>query len=234
MTELTSEHLEALRQLDTCTVANAIETFDVRPRNEGFMSPKIRCIFPDLGRVIGYAATGVIAADAPATAYMNVSRTAWFDEVLNVPGPRIAVLHDLDYPNPVGSFWGEVQTNIHKALGAVGTVTDGGVRDLDEMRGLGFHAYASEVLVSHANVHLVDVGVPVTVGGLTVNPGDLIMGDKHGVVSIPREIAADVPAAAAEIGERERITIELCQSPDFTVEKLKARILATTEKKPDH
>lgn len=234
MAELTAENLEALRQLDTCTVANAIETFDVRPWNEGFMSPKIRSIFPDMGRMIGYAATAVIAADKLATEHMSVSRTVHFDEVLKVPGPRVAVIQDLDYPNPVGSFWGEVQSNIHKALGCVGTVTDGGVRDLDEMRELGFNAYASEVLVSHAYVHLVDVGVPVTVGGLTVNPGDLLMGDKHGVVSIPHEVAAEVPAAAAAIGERERVTIDLCQSPDFTVEKLKARILATTEKKPDH
>ena len=98
----------------------------------------------------------------------------------------------------------------------------------------GFFAFASEVLVSHAYIHLVDVSVPVTVGGLTVSPGDIIMGDKHGVVSIPKEIAADVPAAAAAVAERERVTIELCQSPEFTVEKLKARILATTEKKPDH
>ena len=88
-------------------------------------------------------------------------------------------MHDLDYPNPVGSFWGEVQSNIHNRLGCVGTVTDGGVRDLDEMRAAGFFAFASEVLVSHAYVHLVDVSVPVTVGGLTVHPGDIVMGDQH-------------------------------------------------------
>lgn len=234
MAELTAENLEALRQLDTCTVANAIETFDVRPWNEGFMAPEIRSVFPGMGRMIGYAATAVIAADKPATTHMSVSRTDWFDEVVAVPGPRVAVIHDLDYPNPIGSFWGEVQSNVHKALGCVGTVTDGGVRDLDEMQELGFNAFARDVLVSHAYVHMVDISVPVTIGGLTVNPGDLLMGDKHGVVSIPHEIAAEVPLAAAAIGERERVTIELCQSPDFTVEKLKARILASTEKTPDH
>ena len=234
MEELTSNDIEAIRKLDTCTVANAIETFDVRPWNEGFASPEIRSVFPDMGRMIGYAATAVMVASSQATTQMNVSRTDWFDEILNVPGPRVAVIHDLDSPNPVGSFWGEVQSNVHKALGCVGTITDGGVRDLDEMRELGFNAFSRDVLVSHAYVHLVDIGVPVTIGGLKVNPGDLVMGDKHGVVSIPIEIASKVPAAAADIAERERLTIDLCQSPDFTVEKLKARILATTEKKPDH
>ena len=89
MANVTAEHLEALRQMDTCTVANAVETFEVRPRNEGFMSPKIRCIFPDMGRMIGYAVTAVIAAEEPATTHMNVPRADWFDEVMRVPEPRV-------------------------------------------------------------------------------------------------------------------------------------------------
>ena len=224
MTQVTPEHLAALRQIPSCAIANAIETFNIRPRNEGFMSARVRCMFPDMGGMIGYAVTAVIAAEKPPTSHMNVPRTLWFDEVLRVPEPRVVVMHDLDYPNPVGSFWGEVQSNIHKALGCVGTVTDGGVRDLDEMQQAGFHAFASEVLVSHAYVHLVDVNVPVTVGGLTVNPGDILMGDKHGVISIPVEVAADIPAAAQTVEERERTIIDLCRSPDFTLEKLKALI----------
>jgi len=131
------------------------------------------------------------------------------------------VLHDLDYPEPAGSFWGEVQSNIHTALGCVGTVTDGGVRDLDEMHGLGFHAFAGEVLVSHAYVHLVEASIPVKVGGLVVKPGDILLGDKHGIISIPPEIAGEIPAAAAKVAERERRIINLCQSPDFELEKLK-------------
>ena len=112
------------------------------------------------------------------------------------------VLQDLDAPNPVGSFWGEVQSNVHKALGCVGTVTDGGVRDLDEMRALNFRAFASQPLVSHAYVHLVDASVPVTVGGLTVNTGDLILGDQHGVTNIPMDIAAEVPAEVRRLEAR--------------------------------
>ena len=221
MPEVTRNHLEALRQMQSCAIANAIETFDVRPRNEGFTSPKVRCMFPELGGMIGYAVTAVIAADMPPTPHMNVPRADWFDEVLRVPEPRVVVMHDLDHLSPVGSFWGEVQSNVHRALGCVGTVTDGGIRDLDEMRRTGFFAFASDVLVSHAYIHLVDVSVPVTVGGLTVSPGDIIMGDKHGVVSIPKEVAADIPAAAKAVEERERAIIEHCLSPEFSLDKLK-------------
>ena len=222
MTDVSPEQLEALRRMQSCAIANAIETFDVRPRNEGFMLPGIRSIFPDMGGMIGYAVTAVIAADKSPTPRTNVSRREGFDEVLKVPEPRVVVMHDLDYPNVIGSFWGEVQATVHSRLGCAGTVTDGGVRDLDEMRARGFNAFASQVLVSHAYVHIVDIGVSVNVGGLTVTPGDIIMGDKHGVIGIPREIAAEVPAAAARVEAKERAIIDLCSSPDFTLDKLKA------------
>ena len=224
MASVTQDQLEALRQMQSCAIANAIETFEVRPRNQGFMSPEVRCMFPDMGGMIGYAVTAVIAAKDPPSSHMNVPRPDWFDEVLKIPEPRVLVIHDLDSPNPVGSFWGEVQSNIHKALGCVGTVTDGGVRDVDEMREAGFLAFAAEVLVSHANIHLVDVNVPVTVGGLKVSPGDIIMGDKHGVISIPNEVAGSIPAAAAVVEARERQIIDLCRSPQFSLDKLKALI----------
>ena len=224
MPNLTPELLEELRQIPTCSVANAVETFDVMPRTDGFMLPAIKSIFPEMGHMIGYAVTGVITADMPPSGNMNVSRLDWVDTILSVPEPRVLVLKDLDHPNVIGSFWGEVQANIHGALGCVGTVTDGGVRDLDEMRELGFNAFATDVLVSHAYVHLIDVGVPVTIGGLKVNMGDIILGDQHGVMSIPHDIAADIPAAVKRVEDREREMISLCQSEDFTVEKLKDQL----------
>ena len=222
MTDVTGEQLEALGQIQSCAIANAIETFDIKSRSEGFMMPAIRSIFPDMGNMIGYAVTAVISAEKPPTQRMNVSRPEWFDEILKIPEPRVVVMQDLDYPNVIGSFWGEVQANIHTRLGCVGTVTDGGVRDLDEMRAKGFNAFATEVLVSHAYVHIVDANVPVTVGGLTVTPGDIIMGDKHGVISIPKEIVAEVPAAVQAVEARERTIIDLCNSGDFTLEQLKS------------
>ena len=221
MADIGPELLETLRTMQSCTIANALETFNIQPRNKGFMSPRVRCIFPGLGGMIGFAVTAVICADKPPTPRMNVPRPEWFDEVLKIPSPRVVVMQDLD-PEPVGSFWGEVQSNVHTALGCVGTVTNGGVRDLDEMQEARFHAFASEVLVSHAYVHLVDANVPVTVGGLTVNPGDLIMGDQHGVIAIPADLAAEIPAAVQKLEAAERTIIDLCRSPDFTVDKLKA------------
>lgn len=224
MPNLSPELLEELRQIPTCSVANAVETFDVMPRTDGFMLPAIKSVFPEMGHMIGYAVTGVITAEMPPSGNMNVSRLDWVDTILSVPEPRVLVLKDLDYPNVVGSFWGEVQANIHGALGCVGTVTDGGVRDLDEMRELGFNAFATDVLVSHAYVHLIDVGVPVTIGGLNVNMGDIILGDQHGAMSIPHDIAADIPAAVKRVEDREREMISLCQSEGFTVEKLKDQL----------
>ena len=213
--------LETLRKIPSCSIANAIETFNYQPRNQGFMGPEIKSIFPNMGHMIGYAVTAKIVADAPPSGHMNVSRTEWVDEIMRIPAPRVLVLEDLDYPNPIGSFWGEVQANLHRALGAVGTVTNGGVRDLDEMQEAGFFAFASCVLVSHAYVHITDVGVPVKVGGLTVNPGDIIQGDQHGVIAVPRDLAADVPDAVKRVEDNEQELIGYANSKGFSVEGLK-------------
>lgn len=227
---LTLEELEALKQINTPTISNAIETFKVRPRNQGFMSPEVKCIFPELGVMVGYACTARIMADQPAPpappapSGKYVSRTDYWDYILSIPTPRVVVIQDLDQPPAVGSFWGEVNGNIHKALGCIGTVTNGGVRDLDEVKEMRFHFFASAPIVSHAYVHLVDYGTPVKVGGVIVNSGDLVHADKHGVIVIPKEIAKDVAKAAADVERNEKPIINLCQSPDFTVEKLKALV----------
>ncbi len=221
MADLTRQQLDTLGKIQTCAVANAIETFDVMPRNQGFMRPAVKSIFPGLGSMIGYAVTGVISAKTPPTSHMRIPRTEWVDYVLSIPEPRVIVLQDLDYPDVLGSFWGEVQSNVHQALGCVGTVTDGGVRDLDEMKEAGFFAFATEVLVSHAYVHIVEYGVPVTIGGLTVNPGDIVMGDQHGVLTVPKDIAADIPKAVEEVEKGERRIIDFCRSSSFTPEGLK-------------
>ena len=215
---LNAAELEALRRWPTCAIANAIELFDIRPRNEGFMLPEIKCAFPDLGPMIGYAVTGVITAYSPEG--RRVQPPDWWKEIQKIPEPRVVVLHDIDRP-VVGSFWGEVQANIHKALGCAGTVTDGSVRDLDEVKEAGFQFFSSCISVSHAYVHLVEVGIPVKVGGLVVKSGDLILGDKHGVISIPLEIAKDVPKAAQLVEDWERRVINFCKSKKFTTEGLK-------------
>lgn len=220
---LSREELESLRRWSTCAISNGIELFNIRPRNEGFMLPEIKCVFPELGAMVGYAVTAVISADSPEG--RRIQPSDWWEMILKIPEPRVVVIHDIDHP-VVGSFWGEVNANIHRALGCVGTVTDSSVRDLDEVREMGFHFFSSCVTVSHAYVHLVEIGIPVKVGGLVVKPGDLILGDKHGVISIPLEIARDVPKAAQVVEEWERPVINYCKSKGFTIEGLKERYMS--------
>jgi 4-hydroxy-4-methyl-2-oxoglutarate aldolase len=219
---LSSSQIDALRKITSPSVANAVETFKVRPREEGNVSSQIRALFPALPPMVGYAVTALIRSERGPIEGHRASVFGWWDYVLSIPAPRVIVVHDLDDPRGQGAQWGEVQANIHKALGCVGVVTDGSVRDLEEVRGLGFQFCAAHVSVSHANVHMVDFGIPVKVGGVWVKPGDLIHGDQHGVVTIPHEIAGQIPEAIAKVEADERRIISVCQSSDFTAEKLKA------------
>jgi regulator of RNase E activity RraA len=220
MTSLTSlppEVLEALRRYDTPTLANTVETFEIRPRDQGFASWEIRCMFPEMEPMVGYAATATIRARGANTAG---NHAVLYEHAQAVPGPSVAVIQDLDEPPGAGALWGEVQSNIFKALGCAGCVTDGCVRDLEEVRRLGFHFFAGSVGVSHAYVRVESVATPVTVGGLEVSPGDLLHGDRHGVLLVPREIAADLPAAADKLIAREQELIGWVQSPDFSYDRL--------------
>lgn len=221
MEPLSTNEIEALRRWPTPAIANAIETFDVRPNGEGFML-RLHCVFPDLGPMVGYAATATLRAAVPGGADAARTMVSHWRNVAAQPSPRVAVIQDLDDPPAFGSFWGEVNANVHRALGCAGVVTNGGVRDLEEVRALGFHFFAAEVIPSHAYVHLVRARGEVQVGGLTVNDGDLLHADRHGVVTIPHQIAREVPRAAAEVEKRERGIIELCRSPGFSIDALTA------------
>ena len=218
---LTTQEIEALKKITSPSVANAIETFKVRPREQGNLSSDIRARFPEMGPMVGYAVPCVIRAEQGPIEGHRASTYGWWDYVLTIPAPRVIVVHDLDDPRGQGAQWGEVQANIHRALGCVGVVTDGSVRDLDEVRALGFQFCAAHVSVSHANVHMVDFGIPTKVGGVLIKPGDLIHGDQHGVCTIPHEIAAKIPEAIAKVEADEREIIAVCQSGGFSADKLK-------------
>ncbi len=218
---LTPEESAYLKRWDTPTFANAIERAKVRPHTDGFMNPSVRCIFPEFPMMVGYAVTATIKASEPAASGAYVDRFEYYEYIQSIPAPRIMVIHDLDAPKPIGSFWGEVHGSLHRALGCVGVVTDGGVRDLGPVRALRFHYFAAEVLVSHAHVHLVDFGKPVSVGGLTVNPGALLCGDEHGVIEVPHALAKRLGPLCHEVYKAERPVIDFYHSPDFSVEKLK-------------
>ena len=213
---LSPERLAELRRYTTPTIANAIETFELRPRTAGFMSSQIRCVFPDLGAMVGYAYTATCRASSAPPGTAAALRLESWRALEAVPAPRIMVVQDLDDPAGVGAYWGDVQSNIHRALGCVGAVTNGSVRDLDEVRALGFHFFAGSVSVSHAYVHLVEIGIPVAVGGLTVRPGDLLHGDQHGVIAVPLEAAGRIAEGVEKVDRVERQVISYCQSPGFS------------------
>jgi regulator of RNase E activity RraA len=224
-TPLTLDQLEALRRLDACVLANAIETFHERLRNEGFIDHTVRCLFPRLQPMAGYAATIKILGSAPPTTKGNYpDRTDWWDYIVSLPAPRVVVVQDASPKPGLGSLVGAVHMNILKALNCVGVVTNGSVRDIPAAESAGFHFFAGNVSVSHAYVHIVEIGKPVQIGGLKIETGHLLHGDLHGVQSIPLDIAAQVPAAAEKIAARERSLIALCRSPKFSLETLRAAV----------
>jgi len=222
---LREEDLEALRQLDTCAVEDAIETFDLRARNTGFANSAIRCFFEDLPPMVGYAATARLrSGDRPISGRSFQDRSEWWKSILDVPKPRIVVLEDIDEPAGVGAFLGDVHAAMLLGLGCIGYVTNGAVRELPALRKMGIHVFARNVAVSHAYSRIIEYACPIQVGGMPVGPGDLLHGDRHGVLSIPRGIAAEIPRVAEELKERDRRMIELCRSPGFSVEKLRQAI----------
>jgi 4-hydroxy-4-methyl-2-oxoglutarate aldolase len=212
---------DALRRLDTCTVSNAIETFQLRLRNAGFADSRVRCIFEDFPPLVGYAATGLLRTGEPPIAGVIHDRHDWWNSILQVPEPRMVVLQDLDDPPGVGAYVGELHAAILRALGCVGYVTNGAVRELPRVKDSGLHLFAGNVAVSHAYPHIFDFGSNVTVGGLEVKPGDLMHGDRHGILTVPREIASEIPAVAARLRREEKEVIDLCRSPEFSVDKLR-------------
>jgi 4-hydroxy-4-methyl-2-oxoglutarate aldolase len=222
MLRLRARLVDAFRRLDTCKVANAIETFDVRLRNEGFADSTIRAVFDDLPPVLGHAVTARIRSSVPPPVGGNSyhDRTDWWQYILTVPAPRIVVVEDTDGRPGVGAFIGEVHANILKALGCVGYATNGAVRDLPRVRGLGFQLFAPHVSVTHSYVHIVDFGEPVQLGGLAVASGDILYGDGHGLLTLPEEIVERVPEAVERMAAIERQIIALCQSSDFSLDRL--------------
>ena len=224
-TPLLPEQLEALRRLDTCTVANAIETFQERLRNEGFADHTIRCLFPRLHPMLGYAATIKIRGSAPPTAgKLYRERTDWWDYVLSLPAPRVVVIQDIATRTGLGSLVGAVHMNILRTLRCEGVVTNGSVRDIPAAESACFHYFAQGPSVSHAYVHITEMGEPVEIGGLKIKSGDLLHGDVHGVQSIPLDIAGQIPEVAAKIIAKEQTLIALCRSPEFSLEKLRTAV----------
>ncbi|HEV2348428.1 MAG TPA: RraA family protein [Terriglobia bacterium] len=219
------ETVQLLRALNTCQVADAIEKFNARLRNEGFMDSSIRCMLPDLPSMVGYAVTARIRTSAPpmsGRAYPD--RTDWWNFLLTIPTPRVVVLEDLDRKPGIGSCAGEVHAHIFKALGCVGLITNGAVRDLKSAESIGFSFFAGNAAVSRAYYHMLEFGLPVEVGSLKVRPGDLLHGDRHGVINVPPYLAGEIPATVARIEALERRVMEVADSPNPSLEELRKAV----------
>jgi regulator of RNase E activity RraA len=217
--------LEKLKNLDTCTASNAIERLNVRLRNEGFISGAVRCRFPDLPPMLGYAATARIRTAAPPmTGRCYYDRMDWWNYLASLPAPRVMVLEDMDHQPGIGAFVGEIHAAIGSALNCVGCVTNGAVRDLPALKEMGFQAFAGRVSVSHSYAHIIEFGEPVEIGGLKISSGDLLHGDRHGVQTIPLQIAPAIPAEAEKLQAEERELVDFCRSPQFSLDALSKRL----------
>lgn len=219
---ISDETIAALKSFSTCIVANAIEYFDVRLRNEGFGDSSIHCRFPHLPPMVGYAATlRLHGSSPPMEGGAHANRTDWLERIEHEPAPRILVIEDADRPPGEGAYVGETHAAILQAIGCVGVVTNGAVRDLPEVESLGFHLFSSNVSVPHAYAHVAQVETPVRVAGLNIAPGDLLHGDQHGIVKIPPSIADRIPPVAARLKKREEEITKFCQSDRFSREQLR-------------
>ena len=218
-----------LRSIDTPTVCNLMEVVAPERRGAFYTVSHLHCPFPDLPPMVGFAKTVTMRARDPVSgpSYM-AKRMDYLDYVAAAPQPGIAVIEDKDEPAGYGAFWGEVQSNIHKALGCLGTITNGSIRDIPQIAE-GFQMLAGSLSPSHAYVHVEEFGVPVTIHGMTVKSGDLIHADRHGAIVIPPGVAAKLPDAAELCGRRETPILEIARSPDFTLEKLKQALQRSAE-----
>ncbi|MFY9907567.1 MAG: RraA family protein [Terriglobales bacterium] len=229
---LTEDDLDALRKFDTCMISNAIETFDARLRNTGFADGSLHCIFKDVDAppMVGYAATARLRCGQPPMVGGTFrDRTEFWNSILEIPAPRILVLEDMDDPPGRGAFVGDMHAAILKALKCIGYVTNGAVRELPAVHGMGVQLFAGSVAVSHAYAHIFDVGVAVKVGGMEVRPGDLLHGDRHGVLTVPLEFARRIPDAALRLKQMEKTVIDFCRSSDFSVARLR-ELMKTTRR----
>jgi len=207
--------IKELAAFSTPTVVDAIEFFGVRPKDDGYIAGEIVCRVPELGVRIGYAATMSYRTDRPADPSGPIDFEAYMEHVLSVPGPRFLVGEDQS-ERPAGVVTGEINATLHKALGSVGYITNGGIRDLDAFPSLGFQAYSAFVHVSTGYGHMTGFGEPVTIQGVEIRPGDLLHADVHGICLVPPDIAADLPKACREVQAAELEALRESRSPSFS------------------
>lgn len=222
---LSAGQMEELRSIDSPTVANAIEAFKVRDDTEGYMGMDIPCLTPEFGVMVGYAVTITADSTTPARTRNRQGHVKVYEAIAASPQPAVLVAQDVGARRTHACFLGDVIATLSHRLGAIGIVTNGGVRDLDGIRPLGFHVFAAGMVVAHGTFNFIDVGIPVELSGVRVLPGDLIHGDPSGVTTIPSQIADKVYPECLKVRERELGLKDYANGRDFSLDGLKAKLL---------
>jgi 4-hydroxy-4-methyl-2-oxoglutarate aldolase len=205
---LAAETLAALGRYDTPTICNVMELFDAIPRTSGYLDGRIRACFPQLPPMVGYAVTATFRAGAKpkaGDAYAGLEKQVRMLE--GIPGPKVIVFQDLDDPSVAATF-GEVMCSSYKAFGCVGLVTSGTGRDLDQVEALKFPCFTNGTIASHGYCQIAELDVPVRVGGVWINPGDLLHGDRNGVAVIPHELADGIAKGCPKLAEAEAVVLD--------------------------
>jgi|SoiMethySBSTD1v2_1073268.scaffolds.fasta_scaffold375343_2 regulator of RNase E activity RraA len=204
--------LARLRQFDTPTICNVLELFNCRPRTAGYMDGRIQACYPQLPPMVGYACTATFRAGSPprkGDVYAGLVKQV--ELITDSPGPGVVVFQDLDDPCVAATF-GEVMCTTYKSFGAVGLITSGTGRDIDQVESLAFPCFTAGTICSHGDCQIVQLDVPVRVGGITIYPGDLLHGDRNGVTTIPTELAAAVADACPELAAAEAMVLDYLKS----------------------
>lgn len=229
--KVTADQLAQLRELDTPTVCNALDLIEPGYALRHFTTRPLRCIYPTLPPMVGFARTATIRAvhapdDPAATAKI---RASYYEYVAQGTEPTIVVMEDLDgHRAGSGCMWGEVNTTIHQRLGCVGTVTNGSIRDVPDNAN-GFQILAGGVVPSRANTHVVGYGEPVDVMGMVTGHGDLVHADQHGAVIIPVNRIEEVVDAAGTVTRREQALLKSMRAPDFSIDSLQSALRSSSE-----
>ena len=209
--------LSLLRKVDTPTVCNAIEVVQGQRGFNQFTRGTIEASVPEAGAIVGYARTAKIAAIAPpeeAADIIKARRMAYYKHMAEGPRPAIAVVEDIDYPQAIGAYWGEVNTTIHKGFGMSGALTNGVMRDLGDMAP-DFPVLAGSIGPSHGFVHVKEIGTAVSVFSLTIRDGDLVHADRHGAVVIPDDVVDKLAAAILKMQETEQLILGPARQDGF-------------------
>jgi 4-hydroxy-4-methyl-2-oxoglutarate aldolase len=216
--------IDYLKTVDTPTLSNAIELLQLRPQSEGFTPLSVRCLFPEFGRMVGYAVTAQVETMSEGPPDWNLFMQL-FEAVAQAPKPAVVALQEVGPQRDYAAHCGEVMATILSRIGAIGLVSDCAVRDIVEVRAMKFLYFARGLVASHANFRIVRVGVPIQVEGLAIRPGDLLHGDENGLIVVPSEGLRSLPDAVDAVRSREGALMQFVRSPEFNFDGLKERIL---------